>query len=150
MEGTGRGREREEERISLHIHLDAALLSAALANDPSVLGKRLHIRLSTELVQEPRRCLDICEEKGDGSTREIAPHATGSSDWSRFASSPQHPTAFQRGLHPEPAFGSSSLRSGEPLVNLDAGAAWSRPIRDDCFEPSLASVGAPARPQPPW
>jgi hypothetical protein len=45
-----------------------------LAQDPPVLGERFGITLRAELVQEPRRALDVREEEGDGSGGEIASH----------------------------------------------------------------------------
>ena len=48
---------------------------ASLADHPAMLGERLRVRLGAQLVQEPRRALDVGEEEGDGAGREIGPHA---------------------------------------------------------------------------
>jgi len=50
------------------------MCSAALADHPPMLGERLRVSVRTELVQEPRRALDVREEKGDGASREIRAH----------------------------------------------------------------------------
>ena len=68
-------REGEKEGVPLRVHFDAVLRSARLPNDPSVRDKLLRVRLCAEIVQEPRRSLDIGEEEGDGAGREIASHA---------------------------------------------------------------------------
>jgi len=77
----GRGRDRRgcareghEERIALRVHLDAAVPGAALADDAPVLEERVRVRLRPELVQQPRRALDVGEQEGHGSRREVAPH----------------------------------------------------------------------------
>src|SRR6266516_3264408 len=40
-----------------------------------MLCQRLRVRLRPELVQQPRRPLDVSEQEGDGRARELAPHA---------------------------------------------------------------------------
>ncbi len=39
-----------------------------------MLGERLGVGLGPQFVQELRRALDVGEEEGDGSGREVAPH----------------------------------------------------------------------------
>jgi hypothetical protein len=41
-----------------------------------MLGERYCIALDAELVQEPRRALDVGEEERDGASREVFTHAT--------------------------------------------------------------------------
>ena len=72
-ERTRRGREGDEEGVALGVDLDPAVARAGLAHHPPVLGQRLRVGLGAELVQEPRRALDVGEEEGDGAGREIAP-----------------------------------------------------------------------------
>ena len=66
-ERPGRRREGEEEGVALRVDLDAAVASARLADDAAVLGERLRVGLGAELVQQPRRALDVGEEEGDGA-----------------------------------------------------------------------------------
>ena len=47
-----------------------------LAKHAAMLGERIRVRLRAELVQQPRRALDVREEEGDGAGREIGSHAT--------------------------------------------------------------------------
>ena len=68
-------RERIEQRVSLSVHLDPAALSERGTEDPSMFRENLRV-LVTEVVQERRRALDVGEEEGDGSEREIA-HSPG-------------------------------------------------------------------------
>ena len=69
---TRRGRERDEERIALRVDLDAAVPRERVAQDASMLGERLRVLRLAELVQQPRRALDVGEEEGDGAGRELA------------------------------------------------------------------------------
>ena len=70
-----RGREGEEEGVALRVDLDAALGGAGLPDHAPVLGERLRVPLGAELVQQPRRALDVGEEEGDGAGREVVSHA---------------------------------------------------------------------------
>ena len=67
--------ERVEERITLRVHLDTALGGEDLAKHSPMLCQRLRVRLRPELVQQPRRPLDVREQEGDGRAREPAAHA---------------------------------------------------------------------------
>jgi len=64
-------RERVEECVSLRVYLDPAALSERGTEDPSMFRENLRV-LVTEVVQERRRALNVGEEEGDGSGREIA------------------------------------------------------------------------------
>jgi hypothetical protein len=65
-----RARERDEERIALRIHLDAAPPRERVAQHPPVLRQRIRVRLA-ELVQQPRRSLDVGEQERDGAGRQL-------------------------------------------------------------------------------
>jgi hypothetical protein len=69
-----RRREGEEEGIPLGVHRDPVVTGAGLANHPPVLGERLRVPLGAELVQQPRRPLDVGEEEGNGAGGEVGPH----------------------------------------------------------------------------
>jgi hypothetical protein len=62
---TGVG-EDDEEGIALRVNLEPAVAGESRAQDPVVLGERLHIA-GPELLEQPRRALDVSEEQGDGS-----------------------------------------------------------------------------------
>jgi hypothetical protein len=74
-QGSGGAWEGEEEGISLGVDLDSAFRGTGLANQAPVVGQDGGIALCTELVQEPRRALDVGEEKRDRAGRELGPHA---------------------------------------------------------------------------
>ena len=67
--------EHIEERIALSVHLDTALGREDFAKHSPMLCQRLRVRLRPELLQQPRRPLDVREQESDGGTRELAPHA---------------------------------------------------------------------------
>jgi hypothetical protein len=71
-----RVRERQEERISLGIDLDAAAPRRLCSNKLPVLGKRVGIRLSSELTKNACRSLDVREDECHNSGREIT-HCPG-------------------------------------------------------------------------
>ena len=75
LKSARRGGEGEEEGVSLRVHLDAVVRGARLSDDSPVLGECFRVRLCAELVQQPRRSLNVREEEGDGAGREIASHA---------------------------------------------------------------------------
>ena len=64
----GRAREGVEERAALGVDLDAAVAGEGVPQYPPVLGKRLRVAVA-ELVQQPRRALDVGEEERDRATR---------------------------------------------------------------------------------
>ena len=67
-----RGREGDEEGVALRVDLDAAVSLERVAQDAAVLGQRVRVALRAELVEKPRRALDVGEEKGDGAARKLA------------------------------------------------------------------------------
>jgi hypothetical protein len=69
-----RGREAEEERVPLRIDLDAVVAGAGRSDQATMLGQCFRIPLGAELVEQPRRALNVGEEEGDRSRREITPH----------------------------------------------------------------------------
>ena len=57
----GRGREGDEKGVPLRIDLHAALGRAGCPHNLSVLDQRVRVGLGPELVEKPRRALDIGE-----------------------------------------------------------------------------------------
>ena len=74
----GAVRERDEERVALRVDLDAAVPRERVPQHPPVLGQRLRIPLRAELVQQPRRALDVREQEGDRAGGEIRTSVTTS------------------------------------------------------------------------
>jgi len=68
------GGEGEEEGVSLRVDLDPVVASAGFADDPAMLRQGIRVALGAELMQEPRRPLDVGEEEGDSASREIRAH----------------------------------------------------------------------------
>jgi hypothetical protein len=64
-------REGDEERISLRVHLDAAVPAEALTQRLSMLAERVRVGVA-ELVQQPRRPLDVREQERDGPGGQLA------------------------------------------------------------------------------
>jgi hypothetical protein len=58
-------RESNEERVSLRVHLDAAVPAEAFTQRGPMLAECSGVGVA-ELVQQPRRRLDVREEEGDG------------------------------------------------------------------------------------
>jgi hypothetical protein len=56
----------DEERVALRVDLDASVSLERLAECAPVLREHVGVLLP-ELLQEPRRALDVGEEKGDRS-----------------------------------------------------------------------------------
>ena len=74
----GRGRERarrrgerDEEGVALRVDLDAVVVGKRLAQQPAVLGERVRVLLGAELLLEPGRALDVGEQEGDRSGRQL-------------------------------------------------------------------------------
>jgi hypothetical protein len=63
--------EDDEERVALRADLDPAVCRERLAQQPPVLRERARV-LVPELVQQPRRALDVREQQRDRSARELA------------------------------------------------------------------------------
>ena len=68
------GREGEEEGVALGVDLGSALRRARLTDDAPVLGERLRVTLGAELVEQPRRALDVGEDECDGARGEVCAH----------------------------------------------------------------------------
>ncbi len=69
-----RRRERDEERIALGVDLDSTMRDERIAKDTPVLRECVGVHVRAETVQQPCRALDVREEQGDGSAREIGAH----------------------------------------------------------------------------
>ena len=69
LNGVGRSLERGEERVATGVDHDAAVLRDRRTHDAVVLREERGVVVS-ELVQQPRRALDVGEEKRDFSRRE--------------------------------------------------------------------------------
>ena len=67
-------RKGNEEGIALRVDLDSPLRGKGLAHDPPMLRQCLPISLRPQLVQQPRRALNVGEEKGDSARRKVTPH----------------------------------------------------------------------------
>ena len=65
-----RARERDEEGIPLRVHLVAAVGSERLAQQPLVVREHLSVAIP-QLLDEPRRALDVREEEGDCAARKV-------------------------------------------------------------------------------
>src|SRR3954453_10874230 len=70
-----RPRERHEECVTLRIDLETVVGRTGRAHDPAVMVECIAVPVA-ELVQQPRRPLDVREEERHHSTREFAWHAT--------------------------------------------------------------------------
>ena len=64
-----RPREGDEERVALGVDLDARRGAERLAQHAPVLAEHVRVAVA-ELVQQPRRALDVGEEERDGAARE--------------------------------------------------------------------------------
>ena len=63
--------ERDEERVALGVDLDPAVGGERRPQHPPVLDQHVGIPVA-ELVQQPRRALDVGEEKGHGPGRKVS------------------------------------------------------------------------------
>ena len=68
----GRGREGNEEGVALRVHLDAAVGGKGLPEHLPVPGELLGVPLRAELFQQPGGALDVREQEGDRSARQLA------------------------------------------------------------------------------
>jgi hypothetical protein len=57
-------------RIALRVHLHAVVSSERFAQGPPMFRKRVRVRIA-QLVQQPRRALDVREQKRDRPGREL-------------------------------------------------------------------------------
>src|SRR2546423_11617964 len=71
LERTWRGRKGDEERVTLRVDLDAGVVLERLPQDAPMLGQRVRIALLAELVQQPRRPLDIRKEERNRPARQL-------------------------------------------------------------------------------
>ncbi len=62
--------ERDEERVALSVHLDAPARLERRPHQAVMLGEQLGVPVA-QLVKQPRRALDVREEKGDGAGRQL-------------------------------------------------------------------------------
>jgi hypothetical protein len=63
-------RKRNEERITLRVDLDTAMTCERIAQDTPMLCQ--HLLLVAELVQQPRRSLNMSEQERDSAAREAS------------------------------------------------------------------------------
>ena len=61
--------EREVERIALHLDFDSSVCRERLPQQAAVVLERAHVRLLAQLLEQPRRALDIGEEQRDRAAR---------------------------------------------------------------------------------
>ena len=66
-----RARERREDRVALRVHDLATLPLDDVAQDPLVLGEDVPVAVA-EPLQQPGRSLDVREQEGDGSRRQLS------------------------------------------------------------------------------
>jgi len=69
-----RSRERDEERVALGIHFDTVVARERLTQGATMLRQRVCIGIGAQTLQEPRRALDVGEDKRDGSGRKFPLH----------------------------------------------------------------------------
>src|SRR5207248_1531952 len=69
-----RGGERDEEGVALRIYLDPVVANEDLTQCAAMLGQRGCVGIGADLLQEPRRPLDVGEDKRDRSDRKLARH----------------------------------------------------------------------------
>ena len=72
VQGRGRRREGEEEGIALRVDLMAASLREGLSYDRAMPGESGFVFLLAKIGQETRRALDVGEDEGDRSRREVS------------------------------------------------------------------------------
>jgi hypothetical protein len=72
-DGVGRTRERDEESVALRVDLDSIMLPPRLAQDAVMLGEHIGVSVA-ELLQQPRRPLDISKEERHRPGRELCWH----------------------------------------------------------------------------
>jgi hypothetical protein len=64
-------REGDEERIPLRVDLVTSVRSERLAQQPLMFRKHLSVALA-QLLEQPRRSLDVGEQEGDGARRQLS------------------------------------------------------------------------------
>jgi hypothetical protein len=68
----GRSREGDEESIALGVDLDAVVPGERSSQRGAVFGEQIGVP-GAVFPEEPRGAFDVCEEKGDGSGRQVGP-----------------------------------------------------------------------------
>ena len=63
--------EGEVEGVALHLHLDPATGDEGLPEQSAVVLERAHVGFLAELLEQPRRALDVREEQGDRAARKL-------------------------------------------------------------------------------
>ena len=141
-----RGGERDKERVALRIHFDAVVANERLTQSAAMLRQRIRVGLGTQLLQEPRRALDVGEDESDGSGRKLACHAAiqarrttrcrtppGAVDWTtpsvrrvRSTWCCALPHSAHRGGTVEPCFAASEWRRSWSAVGAGVGNGGSR------------------------
>jgi hypothetical protein len=81
LKSAGCGREGDEEGIALRIDLETAVLVEGLAKGAAVKRERLRVALRAELIEQPRRSLDVGNEERHRSGKKLC--HPGSSEASR-------------------------------------------------------------------
>ena len=98
----GRTRESDEEGVALRVDLDPLVPLPSVAQSTAVLGKHLRIPVA-QLLEQPRRPLDVGEEERHRPGRKLGlhpvdslpfgaarpPRALGPSEWRRRESNPR-------------------------------------------------------------
>jgi hypothetical protein len=79
-----------KECVSLGVDLDAAAGRERFAQETSVLRERVHVAGLAKLLDQPRRALDVREEKCDDAGRKIHTHRSRSSAANDGPSSRRH------------------------------------------------------------
>jgi hypothetical protein len=72
QKGIFRTSEGDEERVALRVDLVATVLGKGFPQDPLVICERLAVALSSTLLDQLCRALDVGEEEGDGADRQLA------------------------------------------------------------------------------
>ncbi len=81
LERVGSCQEGEEERVTLRVHLDTAAARRHAARTIRRCSARTAAYcLGAELVEKPRRTLDVREQEGDGACRQSREHCGELSD----------------------------------------------------------------------
>ena len=76
-----RGLKRDEERVPLRIDLDTVVGGERAAQNQAMLLECFRVPFRPEVVQQPRRALDIREEEGDGTGRKLPCHSVMITDF---------------------------------------------------------------------
>src|SRR5205823_389307 len=66
-----RPRKREEERVALRVDLPALSGAERLAHDPPVIARHALVALVSELLEQSRRALDVCEDERYGPAGQL-------------------------------------------------------------------------------